>query len=241
MVYVLTDPRDMATVHADATTFTFRSPILETILVSFGISAEGSKRIMKVNGNEEKRGNSKVKSLFQEVHDMQVKQTIGAELTAMALHITQFFSTRLSPDYIRPKEVSRKGVQCIPLRSWARELQVLAMQDAFLGASLESLDPYLPSNLLNYSKLSWQTWYHVPKFLRKGEHRYSRDIQQTFEKYLKMGVKERGAAWSVESLIEKFQSVGLNERDQSVFLHFFYWGYVSISFTISVQRARSSS
>jgi hypothetical protein len=239
MVYVLTDPRDMATVHADATTFTFRSPILETILVSFGISAEGSKRIMNVCGNEEKRGDPKAKSLFQELHDMQVKQTIGAELTAMVQHVAQFFSTRMSPDYVRPKEEPRNGVQCIPLKSWARELQVLAMQDAFLGVSLESLDPNLPSNLLHYSKLSWQTWYHVPKFLRKGEHRYSTDIQQTFERYLKMGVNERGAAWSVESLIEKFQSVGLNERDQSVFLHFFYWGYVSKSFTISVQRVRS--
>jgi hypothetical protein len=138
----------MVAVHSDVRTFTFHTPILETILGSFGISANGSAPIMQRQDKHEKKYSVKAKSLFEEIHDMQVKQTSGSDLTAAAQQAVSYIVTRLSSSYLNKVMVSQNGVMCIPLKHWARELQVLAMQDVFLGPAMETMSPELPSSLL---------------------------------------------------------------------------------------------
>ncbi|KAF2439295.1 hypothetical protein P171DRAFT_448147 [Karstenula rhodostoma CBS 690.94] len=137
--------------------FNFHTPTLETILGSFSISANGSARIMQRQDEHEKQDCVKAKTLFEEIHDMQVKQTSGSDLTATTQHATSYLATRLSSSYLSKVMVSQNGVMCIPLKYWTRELQVLAMQDVFLGPAMELMSPGLPSILFKYSKVSWQT------------------------------------------------------------------------------------
>ena len=189
-----------------------------------GISEKGAQRIMYSPGEFEK-GKLKKKSFFQTVHDLQVRQLNGSELGLLAHQIAQDLNAQLTPQMLRSEMTTHQGTTCLSMRRWARETQVVVMQNAFFGKKLAEMDDALPENLLKYSRVSWQTWYHVPKFMRQ-HYKYGHHIQKTFLKYLDLPPSERKAAWSTEALMEQMNIAELSKEDASTFMHFFYWGYV---------------
>jgi hypothetical protein len=171
------------------------------------------------------KGDLKTKSTFQTVHDIQARHLTGGSFSALVQDVVAILQARLASDAVASAVACEGGTPCVSLKRWARETQVLVLQEAFFGPTIGGMDKALHTNLLEYSRLIWQAWYHVPKLFRKANP-YGIHIEETFKKYLKLRPEERKAAWSIEQLIEQLQLSGLSDADASVFLLFSYWGYL---------------
>ena len=100
-----------------------------------------------------------------------------------------------------------------------------AIQHAYFGEHLHSIDPNLVQTLMRFDELSWQVFFQVPAVLSQQMTREKYKIIATMKMYFQTPLEERqGQAWFTRTLEGTYRSLGFNDEEIASRVFFTYWG-----------------
>lgn len=225
-IYILTNAHHVSVIHNDPATFPYRG-LLEHIFTNFGASRQGALRAIRQPDGAEIYG-QRDQSAVQYAHKLVVRQTSGKNLTLLAQHTIKYLESRLLlVEPSSPIHTIRNGVDCAPLRAWAVESTICAIQDSFYGPKLLKIDSTLPRTLMAFADMSWLAWYRFPWFMRIKLDQHKRRIHEVMKAYFEVPAEGRSSYPSfITKLEERYREAGIDDADISVLMQFFHWGYV---------------
>ena len=227
-MYIITDPKEVSDVYKNTTSLSFDG-FLRDIMLGFGTSAEGVAKILQRGLIRSERSASKIQSISQIAHDLQVRQTQGKDLRMLGQYIDEIFQQCLCLEFMRKTPsliVKESDLSCtVSLQKWTAEIFIKAGQQAYFGEALSNINSNLPQALIEFDDLSWQVFYQYPKCFRRRLNQISGEILNSLKKYLEMPISQRrGKAWFTVALEQKYREAGLSDEDIACQMLFLYWG-----------------
>lgn len=200
--------------------------LLFDMIKSFGSSHSITEKLFQPS---EASSNHFNKAVVHLAHEWQVQQTRGKRLNQLDACAKKFFEhsfllTEMGShcSYVTPTSESSAVVS---LKAWTAETVITAIQTAYFGGYLATIDPDLVQKLIRFDMLAWQIFYQYPSFLSREMNSLRADIIRALTIYFETPQERRpGAAWFVESMKHEYRTLGFTDTEIAVIMMFTYWG-----------------
>ena len=236
-LYIITSPRDMASVYKNSSTLSFDS-FVHDLDAAFGMSP-GALRIL-FDMSSGKCISRQTDSIYgAQLHPGQLLEDLTGQFVS---RIEQRIMWTWLPNTYSNQDQTKAVGKLVSLYNWCADVLVNSASEGFFGPALLKTDPNLIQDFHSFDDDSWMLTYRYPRFLARKLYTSLDKNTAAFTRYVQLPHPERpGACYYVYTTEAKLREAGLADRDIAIALQMFYWVLDPHKLSPSIDNYFSSS
>jgi len=218
-LYIVTSPRDMASVYKNSSTLSFDS-FVHDLDAAFGMSAGALSVLFDTSSG--KCLSSQTSSIYgAQLHP-------GEHLEDLTLQFVSRIAERLTwaciPDTHAILDQTKVTQKTVSLYGWCADVLVPSATEGFFGPALLKLDSNFIQDYHDFDNDSWMLTYRYPRFLARKLYTSLDRNTAAFTRYVQLAPSERpGACYYVHHMTKRLREADIPDRDMAIVLQMFYW------------------
>ena len=228
-MYIITSPKDVATVYKHPDTLTFEG-FVKDMYVSLGMSNEGiakmfgasaSKDIPGTRPTDQKQAHLGVGVQREQLHP---GEHLDDLIATYVKHIKRQMKWENIPEICKAKSVGDQKV--VSVRKWCEDVLGHATVEAFFGNVLLELEPSLLDGFHQFDSNSWMLLYQYPRPFARPMFRALDKGAEAFTRYFQLPVTKRQPCHYIKTVESKQRQAGMSDRDIGIAAQGLFWAYV---------------
>ena len=215
-MYIVTSPKDVATIYKHIDTLTFEG-FVKDLYASFGMSPKGQAK-MFVDPVTQKHAHLGTGIQKEQLH---AGTNLDDLLSIYLKHIKR--QVKLENVPASCQEQSVPGEKVVHLRKWVEEVLGLATVEAFFGTVLLELEPNLLNNFHQFDSNSWKLLYKYPRPFAKPMFHALDKGNEAFTQYFQLAMDKRQPCHYIRTVEAKQRKAEMSDRDIGITAHAFFW------------------
>ncbi|MCJ1377230.1 hypothetical protein MMC17_000322 [Xylographa soralifera] len=225
-MYIITSPKDVATVYKHPDTLTFEG-FVKDMYVSLGMSPEGrakmfgataSKDITSTQPTDQKQAHLGMGVQREQLHP-------GGHLDDLIATYVEHIKRQTKFENIPKvcKVGSFTNQKVVSLRKWCEDVLGHATIEAFFGNVLLELEPSLLDDFHQFDANSWMLLYQYPRPLARPMFRALDKGAEAFTRYFQLLATQRQPCHYIKTVEAKQRKAEMSDRDIGIAAQGLFW------------------